>query len=254
MNPFLSLLQLYSEWGVDEVLTALPTDHLESIPARPTFSIPEKRPVPENPIQNINQHLSLKTNNLQEICQAILNFKSCPLRDTAMHSILPKGNPEASLYLIGDVPDADEDRNGQVFAGQGEFWLRQLLDSIQLSFDACFQMPLLPWRPPGGRQVSKNELESCLPFLYQMLNLYSPPYILTIGLLPAQTLLQASLPFSQLRGKWHRIQNPHIKPSIQLFPLPHPAQLNTSAKIRQATWQDLLQIRLQMEQVTDRVS
>lgn len=243
----LSLLQLYSEWGADESLVSSSIDHLsDKTPILPTF---KKQPVANTPPPKTDQHPALYATNLQEINQAILTFTTCTLKDTATHTVLPAGDPHAPIYIIGDIPNADEDRYGQVFHGMTEFWLTQMLASINLSLDHCFRMPLIPWRPPGGRQPSKNELDLCLPFLYRILTLYTPSHILTTGQLAARILLQNQSTFSQLRGKWHQYKNPEItgKKDLHLFPLYHLSQINMNGKIRKATWQDLLQIRAVIE-------
>lgn len=242
MFDHLSLLNLYSEWGVDETLTSLCTNHLENV--KPTTAIPIIKTSSSHSSNFLrHQNYSLQAKNIEDICKAITSFKDYPLYNTAMHSVLPKGNPLAPIFVIGEVPDADEDRNGQVFFGQSEFWLKQMFSSIQISLDDCFRMPLIPWRPPGGRQLSNNELTTCLPFLYKTLEIYKPKFILSIGTLPARTLTQSNAPISQLQGKWHTIHLPQTHITLQLFPLRHPSQIQASSKIRQETWRDLLGIR-----------
>lgn len=247
MYDHLSLLQLYSEWGVNESLTTSCTNHLENSPSIPTIPNTKRQSVSNNIIVKTNQHPVSLANNLNEIKHSILNFKDCSLHDTAMHSVLPLGNPKASIYIIGDVPDADEDRSGEVFSGTANFWLKQMLESIDLSLEACFRMPLIPWRPPGGRQLAKNEIDICLPFLYKTIQIYKPKYILTLGQLPIRVLLQTQLSLRQLKSRWHSLIHSTLDPAPQIFPLPHLSQININAKIRQATWKDLLQIRATLE-------
>ncbi|MDI2090960.1 uracil-DNA glycosylase [Commensalibacter oyaizuii] len=239
----LSLLRLYSEWGVDETLTSLCTNHLENV--KPTISVSSIKTSSFDTVSSIKpQNQPLLAQNIEEICQAIQDFKNYPLYETAMHSVLPKGDPLSSIFIIGEVPDADEDRNGRVFFGQTEFWLNQMFNLIDLNLDTCFRMPIIPWRPPGGRQLSNNELSACLPFLYKTLELYKPKFVISIGILPARILTQkTTASMNQLKGKWHSISLPGTNTQLKLFPLRHPSQLNTSAKIRQETWRDLLILR-----------
>lgn len=243
MNNRLYLLRLYVEWGADESLSSLCTNHFENV--KPTTFLSEIKTDTSSPSP---QSHPLQAHNLEEICQAIQTFKGCALHDTAMYSIMPKGNPDAPIFIIGEVPDADEDRSGQVFFGQSEFWLRQMLASINVALNDCFCMPIIPWRPPGGRQVSAIEFDACLPFLYKVLEIYKPKFILSIGLLPAQILTQIQSPMSQLKSKWHTIKLPNTEVELKLFPLRSPSQINASPKVRKETWQDLLQIRLAISQ------
>ncbi len=243
MYNHLSLLQLYSEWGIDETLDTVSINHLENKKTIPTLPFSKKQSVSIKNTTKINQHPAFTCNNLQEINQAILAFKECSLKNTAMNTILATGNPEASFYIIGDIPDADEDRNGEVFSGTGNFWLNQMLENIDLSLQSCFRCPLIPWRPPGGRQISKNELDICLPFLYRIITLYQPRYILTLGQLAAKTLLQSPSNFNQFKNHWHSFTHSDLHQPIPLFPLHHLMQINMNAKIRQTTWKNLLLIR-----------
>lgn len=248
MFDHVSLLNLYSEWGVDETLTSLCTNHLDDVKSTPIRPVIKTSSPHSNPLLK-HQNYSLQAKNIDDICQAITSFKEYPLHHTAMHSVLPKGNPHSPIFIIGEVPDADEDRNGQVFFGQSEFWLNQMLNSIKIPLEQCFRMPIIPWRPPGGRQLSNTELNTCLPFLYKTLEIYKPQFVLSIGTLPARTLTQTSTPLSQLQGKWHTIHLPNSHITLQLFPLRHPSQIQASTKFRQETWLDLLRIRNALNEV-----
>lgn len=243
MMDHIALLNLYREWGVDEALVSLCTNHLENV--KQTV---HKSPIKQNfsSLSSSQKDLSIQlqnATNLNEICEIIQSSKASPLHDTAMHSVLPKGNPEGKYFIIGEVPDHEEDRSGYVFAGRCEAWIKQLLSDIEIPFDQCLRIPLIPWRPPGGRPPSDQELQNCLPFLYRILEIYNPELIITMGVRPTRVLMGSSAPIGRLRGRWQKITLPEQKKTLLLFPMRHPSQLDVSVKARQETWHDLLLIR-----------
>lgn len=61
---------------------------------------------------------------------AVEQFDSCSLRITAMHTLFPEGPMHAPLMIIGEAPDADEDRSGHVFSGLSGTLLDQMLSAI----------------------------------------------------------------------------------------------------------------------------
>ncbi|CAK7192331.1 hypothetical protein COMNV_00524 [Commensalibacter sp. Nvir] len=244
MNNTLFLLQLYSEWGINETLSPLCTNHLQNVKQiardkktkKISLSISDEKNIPLQDIKIIE--------DLKQIIQA---SKKNPLYMTAMNTVLPEGNPQSPFFVIGEVPDAEEDRSGQVFSGQSGTWLTQMFDSIGINISSCFRMPLIPWRPPGGRSPSKEELAYCMPFVFKALEICKPSLVISLGLLPARILTGSTSSIGQLAGNCYEFAIPNVDIHLKLFSLRHPLQLNTSVKIKQHTWKNLLQLRKLIE-------
>ena len=126
----------------------------------------------------------------------------CPLRTTATNLVFSDGAGQTGLVLVADVPGADEDRAGLPFAGAAAAFLDRMFASAGLDRAASLSTSLLPWRPPGGRPPTEQEVQICLPFLHRHLALLRPRYALLVGGLAARTLLPntARRPARRLAG------------------------------------------------------
>jgi len=58
-------------------------------------------------------------------------------------------------------------------------------------------------RPPGNRNPSKSEIETCFPYLETQIALINPKIIVTLGNVPTQYLLETTQGITKIRGQWH---------------------------------------------------
>ena len=170
-------------------------------------------------------------------------FEGCSLRDTASHTLFAEGDPATGLLLIGEVPDADEDRAGRPFAGPPGALLDRMLASIGLSRADMLIAPLIPWRPPGDRKVSPVEMAACLPFLHRLLVLAQPRLVVLMGVRPLRALVGADSSLARLRGRWLPVAVSGAPAPIQALPMRHPAHLLANPLSRRDAWHDLMLLR-----------
>lgn len=201
----LSLLLLHIEWGADEALEDAPLDRLRPPQAAPTLLAP--RPVPARPAPPLGTPLGTpplgtpveraarvadEALSLEALRAAIAGFDGCALRDMATHLVFAAGDPDAGTLLIGGAPGADEDRAGIPFAGAEGALLDQMLASVGLKRGAMLLTQAIPWRPPGGRVPTPNEIQLCRPFLLRLIALTLPRRIVLFGALAANIVLGAA--------------------------------------------------------------
>ncbi|WP_323990166.1 uracil-DNA glycosylase [Nguyenibacter sp. L1] len=179
---------------------------------------------------------------------AIAAFGDCPLRDTATHTILPEGRTESGLLLIGEPPDAAEDRSGRPFAGQSGALLDRMLASVGLTRDDMLVAPVIPWRPPGERPPSAAELRICAPFLHRLIVLAAPRRVLLMGNTPTRLLTGEQGGIARLRGRWRAMTVPGSAEKLPVLPMRHPSQLTASAAARRDAWKDILLLRTTLDQ------
>ncbi|MFT8419644.1 MAG: uracil-DNA glycosylase family protein, partial [Acetobacter sp.] len=170
---------------------------------------------------------------------AMDTFDACSLRGTAMHTLMPSGPLNAPLMLVGEAPDADEDRSGQVFSGLCGTLLDALLAPLPLERDQLALTTALPWRPPGGRPPSDAEQRICLPFLQRAIALYAPRRLVLCGRLPATMLLGKDTPAG--RREWATLDLPGLG-AIPVVAMRHPLQLRASPTARREIWQTLMMV------------
>lgn len=242
----IALLDLYRDWGVDCCLDETPPARLDRMaPIRPvtreraTSGAQRSREI--SPLHTTSPGASRPAPVDPEAARSwgVETLPDCALARTATQTVRPVFVPGASLMLIGDAPDAEEDRSGLVFAGETGRLLDMILPSIGLSRTQLSQAPAIPWRPPGGRAVSALEMRDCRPLLLSAIGQARPTRLVLFGLTPLRLLLGEQATLARARGKWTALtldDGSHVS----LLPMQHPEQLRTSPRARREMWKDLL--------------
>ncbi|WP_035979192.1 uracil-DNA glycosylase [Kozakia baliensis] len=241
----LALLRLYQDWGVDCALDESPVDRMAEPPPIPrAFSRKATRPAATaskpaaSPIVATQASLT-QAQDLAALARSLPDLPGCALARTATHTLLPIHVEGAALMLIGETPDADEDRSGLLFAGPSGQLLDRMFASIGLSRETMSQAPALPWRPPGGRDVTLVEMRACRPVLHRAIALCRPQRLITLGATPTRLLLGEDSVLTRVRGRWAEstLEDGTVLP---VLPMRHPLQLPASATARRDAWRDLL--------------
>jgi uracil-DNA glycosylase family 4 len=233
----LALLRMQMEWGADEALEAAPLDRLRAAaPARPAGRpVPVAAPAappPANPDA---------AGTLAALRDAMAAFGGCALRDTATNLVFADGNPAAGLLFVGDAPTAAEDRSGRAFDGPAGAYLERMLASIRVDRETALFTPLIPWRPPGGRPPTANEVAACLPFLHRLIVLTSPRRIVLLGSLAQRAILGAAP--RKRSGAWLPATVPGRANPLPALAFPSPELLLAKPAGRRDAWADLRLLR-----------
>ncbi len=189
---------------------------------------------------------------LEALQAAIRDFDGCDLKLTAKNTVIARGAPQAEVMLIGEAPGRDEDLQGQPFVGAAG----QLLDAMlrAAGFDPAndvYITNMLFWRPPGNRTPQLQELQLCLPFTEQHIELVAPRYLLFLGGTSAKALLAESRGITRLRGRWFAYQHAGLPAPLPAMPLFHPAYLLRQPAQKRLAWRDLLAFRATAEAHAD---
>ena len=249
----LAALRLQVEWGVDEALDDAPVDRFAPAAAVPADAAlrPSARsrpailgaaPPPEPPGPAAPADVAVPAlSDLVALHAALDSFQGCALRATASHTVAPSGNPNAGLVFLAEAPAADDDRSGQAFSGALGHVVNRVLSSAGLDRGAALLTFLVPWRPPGGRQVNETEVTQCLPFVQRLLAITRPRRLVLLGGWPLRALAGDAGGIRQARGRWIEVPIPGAQPAQALPMLPVDTWLKTAAT-RQNTWADLLML------------
>ncbi|TLU73590.1 uracil-DNA glycosylase [Lichenicoccus roseus] len=257
----LALLRLQIEWGADE---ALADDAIDRLAARPAIDVPARAPLSRPPLASTApatqargqlsrgqvaqaQAAADAADSVPALLAAIRDFTGCPLRDTAGHTLLPEGDPGSGLLLVGEIPDAEEDRAGHAFAGAPGALLDRMLGSIGLARENMLRTPLIPWRPPGDRKVSALELATCLPFLFRLVALARPQRLVLLGVRPTRVFAGEEQALARLRGRWREVAVAGLDTPVPVLPMRHPSHLLANPLARREAWQDLLLLRTTLD-------
>lgn len=242
------LLQWYHEMGVDVAICSEPQDRFvikEPIKVAPIIKT-ETTAMPPSPSAS-SDHPAYSCQSLEELRQALMNFKGCALKETAMNLVFADGNPKASVMLIGEAPGADEDRQGLAFVGQSGQLLDKVLASVGLDRTKVYISNIIPWRPPGNRPPTTAEVAACQPFIERHIELVSPKILVLLGGVAAKTLLATNEGIVKLRGKWQSYQPTPTSPVIKTIATFHPAYLLRSPGQKAMVWRDFLAIEKELK-------
>ena len=130
---------------------------------------------------------------LSDLKAALQAFEGCALKRTASNLVFADGNPGADIMLIGEAPGRDEDRMGLPFVGGAGQLLDRMLSAIGMDRQNVYITNILPWRPPGNRTPSAEEIQLLWPFLRRHIQLKAPKIIFALGGSSAKLLLNSSL-------------------------------------------------------------
>ena len=202
-DPREILIRWHLASGVDALLDEMPHDRFNEAPPTETLSTtkeiksslrPASKPVSsprtasapilasgssDEWVQKAEQHAAAAS-SLSELRAALENFEGIALKRTARSLLMADEANTDGLVILGDLPEADDERSGEIFSGRAGVLLDQMLGAIGLSREALALTMAVPWRPPGNRAPTTQELATLAPFLKRQLELLHPKLILSL--------------------------------------------------------------------------
>lgn len=122
-----------------------------------------------------------KFKNLDEIKNAILKCKKCPLYENIHNYVPGEGSANSKIFFIGEGPGKEEDLQGKPFVGRSGKILRQLIKDANLKEKDIFISNVVKCRPPNNRDPLPNEIKACWNYLEAQFNIIKPKLICTLG-------------------------------------------------------------------------
>jgi uracil-DNA glycosylase len=189
--------------------------------------------------------LAAGAQTLEELREILDGYNGCGLKFRATQLVFADGNPQAEIMLIGEAPGADEDRIGRPFVGRSGQLLDRMLAAIGLDRTKVYIANTVPWRPPGNRTPTPEEMALCLPFLHRQVELVAPRIVMTLGGPAMQTVFSTTNGIIKMRGKWSQVTIGNH--AVDAMPTLHPAYLLRNPAAKQQAWRDLLSLKLKAE-------
>lgn len=206
-------------------------------------NVSEKVITPKKSLASKNaKDICSKANSLSELREIMQTFEGCNLKNTAASTVFGQGSENAKIMFIGEAPGADEDRLGAPFVGRCGKLLDKMLEAIKVKREDCFITNVLPWRPPGNRAPTDEEIAICLPFLVRQIELIKPKYIVLLGGIALKSVMETEDTISRSRGKWmeYTISENY---KVNVIATYHPSYLLRSASQKSKVWIDLLRLK-----------
>ena len=206
-----ALLRWYVDMGVDIAVDAEPHDRFaEAAAARDARAVadaanevtpPHREPAPETlprgraapaftgapPLPGLSaaalsadaatrsaREAAASAGTLDALRTVLAAFEGCSLKGTATQLVFADGNPEGRVMVVGEAPGADEDRQGKPFVGRSGQLFDRMLAAIGLDRSHVYIANIVPWRPPGNRTPTPQEVAICMPFIARQIALAGP--------------------------------------------------------------------------------
>ncbi len=173
----------------------------------------------------------------RELEAAVSVCTLCRLCETRTHAVFGSGTRRTRLFILGEGPGEQEDRQAEAFVGPAGQLLTKILKSVGFERDQVFITNIVKCRPPRNRAPLPDEAAACAPYLQAQLEMVDPVVILTLGASATQSLLGIAIPISKLRGRVH------LHRGIPVIPTYHPAALLRNPEYKRPTWEDVQLLR-----------
>ena len=210
-------------------------------PKSPTGQTPAAKPKPMPQRLPTGDRYSLpvlsadqRTDRLAELQTAVSTCSRCVhLASSRNNTVFGEGSPSARVAFFGEGPGADEDRTGRPFVGRAGQLLTKMIEACTFSREDVYILNTVKCRPPGNRNPEPAELSNCREYFERQLEIIQPEYIVCLGAVSAQALLQTTESVGRLRGRWH----PYFASKVLVTY--HPAYLLRNPAAKKAAWDDL---------------
>jgi uracil-DNA glycosylase len=174
--------------------------------------------------------------SLERICGELAGCTRCKLHQRRTNVVFGVGNPHAELVFVGEGPGHDEDIQGIPFVGRAGQLLTQMILAMGLTREDVYIANVVKCRPPENRTPEKDEIATCLPFLFRQLTNINPKVIVCLGSVASQALLNTNKSISHFRGQWFDFR------SAKLMATYHPAYLLRNPHAKPEVWADLKKV------------
>ena len=263
-----AILRWYADMGVDIAVDEEPRNRFLEAPKQaqaPQAAEPARRAAPPRtpeafsagPARGVDAAAALtveaaiqsaresaaRAGTLEALRDELSAFEGCILKRTATSFVFAEGDPKARIMFVGDAPGDDDDRMGQAFIGKPGRLMDRMLKSIRLERENVWLTNLLPWRIPGRRSATPQEIAVCLPFLMRQIELIQPAVLVCLGNEPALTLMDIKGGVVRGRGVWKELRPEGVGAPIRAIATFAPSYMLRVVSSKRDAWRDLLEIR-----------
>src|SRR5438067_2448481 len=145
--------------------------------------------------------------SMSSLREAAQDCQGCPLFQNATQTVFGQGRRDARIFLVGEQPGNDEDRQGKPFVGPAGRILDEALAAASIDRADAYVTNVVKhfkWVAKGKRRMHKTpsarEIAACLPWLEKEIELIKPEVLVCLGATAAQALLGRSFRVSVQRG------------------------------------------------------
>ena len=195
-----------------------------------------------------------RANKIDNLENSFQKFNGCNLKKTATNFVKFQGNKNANILFIDGTPDTEEDKIGESFIYKKGDLFEKMLNAINLRKEDIFIVNAIPWRPPGNRYPTEEEIKICRPFIFNLIKLLLPKIIVCLGEVSTNQILHFNQSIIKTRGKWHSLLSdpinkfdskykPYILPTLNI------SYLLSRPDMKRKAWEDMQLLRNKIREI-----
>lgn len=169
--------------------------------------------------------------DLDELAALCRTCSRCGLRAGCKQVVFGEGDPAATIMFVGEGPGQQEDELGRPFVGAAGRLLDRILEASGLKRSEVYIANVVKCRPPGNREPTPVEAESCWPNLRRQIELIRPKLMMCLGLTAARRLMNAP---SMAQARKLTVN----RDGIRITATYHPAALLRDPGRKALVWED----------------
>ena len=235
-----NVLNFYKEIGID-ILVSNQFSYTDSFLFKNN-----KKDTDQNKNCDTPKYRALKIKALENSFE---NFNGCKLKKTSTNFVRFFGNMNSKILIVDGPPDVEEDKKGVSFVSSKGLLFEKMLNAIELKMDETFIVKSIPWRPPGNRYLSNEEINICRPFILNLIDIFKPKIILCLGEAPSYQILELKESIIKIRGKWRTFKSnkSNCKSSVlSTFSISH---LLNRPDLKKYAWEDMKLLRNKIKEI-----
>ena len=145
-----------------------------------------------------------------------LGCKKCGLCNSRTRVVFGDGPLNAGVFVVGEAPGFNEDRDGKPFGGASGMLLDRLLLSVGLSREEVYLTTLVKCKTPEGRSPKPAEVNACRPYLLAQLDAIDPRVVVAMGDLASRALTGRKESAARIRGRAIPLDGRYVFPTLSL--------------------------------------
>ena len=149
-----------------------------------------------------------RTASPRRLAAAANDCRGCPLYRNATQAVFGEGARASALFLVGEQPGDQEDREGRPFVGPAGTLLDRALAEAGVKRREVYVTNVVKhfkFEPRGKRRIHQTpnsaEVEACRPWLLRELELVRPELVVCLGATASKAFFGSGFRLTRSRGR-----------------------------------------------------
>ena len=164
-------------------------------------------------------------------------------RGNLSKNLIYAGNPSSNIMIIVNNPYAGDKQSNNFLSGEEGALIDKMLKAIKLDRSKVYVTNLIPFILSDQENLSTDEKLEYLSIIQKHIELINPKIIVLLGESISKIVLNTSLPFEEICGKWHSYNSLNLKEVIKVLVSYDPHSLISNPDKKKNSWEDLKNLK-----------